>query len=252
MVNPSASATIGKDQALVFLHILNNRHEGYRIPRSVPASLRATFQKSQISYDLDKNQDISGGRRLGKGRDTSTISGKKEAFGESYLTRLGVGGRGNYKHSGKDSHPKNIGKGASRADSDLGGGFIGTDFGAASKDQDWEEVRLKRELAELEAKITETEAAAEKRRNRDKYGAGGSKAALVKRELEQMLDYKRRTLRELEEGGGLAKNGANLKSAREDLEMIREQVNTLEQHLKTREGVLVGLLGEAEDEKARR
>lgn len=84
----------------MFLHILNNRHEGYRIPRSVPASLRATFQKNQISYDLDKNEDIISKSRLGKGRDMSTITGKKEAFGESYLTRLGVGGRGNYKHSG--------------------------------------------------------------------------------------------------------------------------------------------------------
>lgn len=100
LVNPSGSTSIGKDQALVFLHILNNRHEGYRIPRSVPASLRATFQKNQINYDLDK---VDTGRSLGSGRrDMDTISGKKEAFGESYLTRLGVGGRGNFKHSGMD------------------------------------------------------------------------------------------------------------------------------------------------------
>lgn len=102
LVNPSASASIGKDQALVFLHVLNNRHEGYRIPRSVPASLRATFQKNQINYDLDK---VDSGRSLGSGRrDMNTISGKKEAFGESYLTRLGVGGRGNFKHAGRNHH----------------------------------------------------------------------------------------------------------------------------------------------------
>lgn len=100
LVNPSGSSSIGKDQALVFLHILNNRHEGYRIPRTVPASLRATFEKNQINYDLDKVKDT--GRSLGSGRrDMNTISGKKEAFGESYLTRLGVGGRGNFKHAGK-------------------------------------------------------------------------------------------------------------------------------------------------------
>jgi hypothetical protein len=236
----------------VFLHILNNRHEGYRIPRSVPASLRATLQKAQISYDLDKNEDIVSGRRLGGGRDTSTISGKKEAFGESYLTRLGVGGRGNYKHSGKN-RVSTVGDGK-KDDSHancVSGEEIGTDF-TASKDQDWEEVRLKRELAELETKIAETEAAAEKRRNRDKYGGGGSKTALVKRELEQMLDYKRRILRELEGGGGLAKSGSNLKNARDDLDMIREQVNALEQHLKTREAVLAGLFREIEEEKAKR
>ncbi|KAH8155356.1 uncharacterized protein LAJ45_00366 [Morchella importuna] len=225
LVNPSSSPSIGKDQALVFLHILNGRHEGYRIPRTVPASLRATFQKNQINYDLDKVKDT--GRGLGSGRrDMNTISGKKEAFGESYLTRLGVGGRGNFKHSG-------------------------TDF-SSTKDKDWEEVRLKRELADLETKIAEAEAAAEKRRNRDKYGSSGSKAALVKRELEQMLDYKRRTLRDLEDGGGSAKGGADLKSVREDLEMVRMQVDAVEQHLREREGVLQGVLDEIEEEKGKR
>jgi len=67
-----------------------------------------------------------------------------------------------------------------------------------------------------------------------------------------MLDYKRRTLRELEEGGGLAKNGANLKGVKDDLEMVREQVNSLEQHLKSREDVLAGLLREIEEERAKR
>jgi len=67
-----------------------------------------------------------------------------------------------------------------------------------------------------------------------------------------MLDYKRRTLRELEEGGGLAKSGANLKGVKEDLEMVREQVNSLEQHLKSREDVLAGLLREIEEERAKR
>lgn len=127
----------------------------------------------------------------------------------------------------------------------------GTDF-SSTKDKDWEEVRLKRELADLEAKIAEAEKAAEKRRNRDKYGAGGSTAALVKRELEQMLDYKRRTLRDLEEGGSGAKNGGSLKSVRDDLDMVKEQVDALEQHLRGREEVLQGLYREIEEEKGRR
>lgn len=129
---------------------------------------------------------------------------------------------------------------------------IGTDF-SSTKDKDWEEVRLKRELADLEAKISQAEAAAEKRRNRDKYGSGGSTAALVKRELEQMLDYKRRTLRDLEEGGSQSKNGgAGLKGVRDDLDMVKEQVDALEQHLRSRDDILQGLYREIEEEKGRR
>lgn len=74
----------------------------------------------------------------------------------------------------------------------------------------------------------------------------------MKRELEQMLDYKRRTLRDLEDGGGSAKGGADLKSVREDLEMVRMQVDAVEQHLREREGILQGVLDEIEEEKGKR
>lgn len=125
----------------------------------------------------------------------------------------------------------------------------GTDFGA-TKDEDWEEVRLKRQLADLEKQIADAEAAAEKRRNRDRHGAAGaSGVALVKRELEQMLDYKRRELRGLEEGGPSIEQGKSLKSVRDDLDMIKDQVGALEQHLSRREEVLRGLLDEVEAER---
>lgn len=129
--------------------------------------------------------------------------------------------------------------------------WAGTDF-SSTKDKDWEEVRLKRELTDLEAKIAEAEKAADKRRNRDKYGSGGSTAPLVKRELEQMLEYKRRALRDLEEGSSQSKGGTTLKSVRNDLDMVREQVDGLEQYLKGREEILQGLYREIEEEKGRR
>jgi prefoldin subunit 5 len=131
-------------------------------------------------------------------------------------------------------------------------GGIGTDF-SATKDEDWEEVRLKKELADLEKRIANAEEAADKRRNRDRHGASGaSQVALVKRELEQMLDYKRRELRSLDEGSGNVEAGKGLKSVRDDLDMVKEQVDALEQHLRRREEVLEEVLREVEEEKSRR
>lgn len=67
-----------------------------------------------------------------------------------------------------------------------------------------------------------------------------------------MLEYKRRTLRDLEEGSSQPKGGTTLKSVRDDLDMVREQVDGLEQYLKGREEILQGLYREIEEEKGRR
>ena len=127
--------------------------------------------------------------------------------------------------------------------------MLGTDF-SATKEQDWEEVRLKRQLAELDKKISDAEASAAARR----AGPGGrnSKPALVRRELEQMLDYKRRELRDLEEGRGSAQTGASLASVRSDLELMKEQVSALESHLESRNQVLDDLRRQIDEEKSRR
>ncbi|KAJ6257061.1 hypothetical protein Dda_7945 [Drechslerella dactyloides] len=215
LVNPNRDLTIGKDQALAFLHMLNQRNDGYRIPRTVPASLRASFEKNQINYTISSV-------KLGNGDAPSGSStSKKNAFAEGYLDRLGLGGRSSYKPSG-------------------------TDF-TASKEQDWEEVRLKRQLADLETKIKDSEAAAQKRSARGADGSLGSKAALVKRELEQMLDYKRRELRDLEDGKGSAQGGASLASARSDLELMKQQIDALEAHLSQRNSVLDDLRRQIDD-----
>lgn len=223
LVNPRQEAAIGKDACLAFLHILNNRHEGYRIPRSVPPSLRATFEQGKIEYQVDKVQ--SAAERWGTKRDDSTLTGKKAKFGDTYLSRLGVGGeRAKQK---------------------------GTDFSTTRTDEEWEEVRLKRQLKELEDKMAKVEEAARRRRER-----GGrredSKPALVKRELEQLLDWKRRELRDLETGEGRAKVGQGLKETADEIAMVKEQVDGLEAHLRKREEVLNDLRRQIEDEKAGR
>jgi len=218
LVNPKSEEGINKDACLAFLHILNNRHEGYRIPRSVPPSLRATFEQGKIEYNIDRVQAASD--RWGTKRDDNTVSGRKAKFGDTYLSRLGVGER----------KPK------------------GTDFSSAPRDGEWEEVRLKKQLREIEEKMAKVEEAAKQRR-----GRGGrredSKPALVKRELEQLLDYKRRELRDLENGEGNTKAGQNLKQFQDEIGMVKEQVDGLQDHLRKREAVLQGLRDQIEAEK---
>ncbi|PNP45829.1 hypothetical protein TGAMA5MH_02569 [Trichoderma gamsii] len=215
LINPSASSSINKDACLAFLHILNNRHDGYRIPRSVPASLRSSFERNQIDYQVD-NQRTGVSSRWATRADDSTTTGKKAKFGDQYLTRLG---RSGFKTAG-------------------------TDF-STEKTEDWEEVRLKRQLQDLDDKMRKVEEIAERR----KGGKRDTKPALVKKELDQLLDYKRRELRDLEEGKGKSAVGGNLKSISDDLETVREQVDGLEAHLRSREQILEQLQREIEDEK---
>ncbi|EPY52947.1 actin cortical patch component End3 [Schizosaccharomyces cryophilus OY26] len=55
LVNPQKAETIDKDQCLVFLHILTQRSQGFRIPKDVPFGLRASFKKGNIDYNLQAN-----------------------------------------------------------------------------------------------------------------------------------------------------------------------------------------------------
>jgi hypothetical protein len=219
LVNPKARESVGKDACLAFLHILNQRSEGFRVPRSVPPSLRASFEKG----DIDHNVERAGNKRWAAQRDDETATGRKSKFGDAYLTRLGVGDRART-------------------------GAKGTDFGGRTT-EDWEEVRLKKQLRELEEKIERVEKEAEGRRHGRR---GDSKPALVKRELELLLDYKRNVLRDLDSGddGGVAVKG--LGGIREEIDTVKEQVEGLQMHLDRRLEVLADLRRQIEDEKASR
>jgi chromosome segregation ATPase len=76
----------------------------------------------------------------------------------------------------------------------------------------------------------------------------------VKRELEMLLDYKRKVLSELEESKyNTNSNGsAGLDGLKGDIEVVKEQVEGLEAHLKERERVLDDLKRQIEDERASR
>lgn len=179
--------------------------------------MRSSFERNQIDYQLD-NQRTAAQSRWAVKADDETATGRKAKFGDQYLTRLG---RSGFKSSG-------------------------TDF-STEKTEDWEEVRLKKQLAELEVKVEKLESAAEIRSS----GKRESKPALVKRELEQLLEYKRKQLRDLEEGKS-SSGGGSLKSVQDDLQTVKEQVDGLDSHLRSREQVLEQLRREIEDEKANR
>lgn len=229
LINPSAHQTVGKDACLAFLHILNNRHEGFRIPRTVPPSLRASFENRGIDYQVDsvRNED-----RANKYDDTTT--GRKAKFGDAYLSRIGSGSGG-----GSGYQPK------------------GTDFSDVVEDEDLERVRLVRELRELEQQHDAAVAAAERKRKQRQEGggqrnvSGGTNWTLVKREAQQMLEYKQRVYVELnsEKSG---KSGEEMKRLREDLALVQEQVEGLEAHLRRREAELQNVKREIDDVKAGR
>jgi hypothetical protein len=218
LVNPKARENVGKDACLAFLHILNQRSEGFRVPRSVPPSLRSSFEKAHIDYDVE-----NAGNRWAERADDNTAAGKKAKFGDAYLTRLGVGDRAN----------------------NYGARAKGTDHGGRTT-EDWEEVRLKKQLKELEEKMERVEKEAEGRRHRRR---GDSKPALVKRELEMLLDYKRGVLREMDSGDGGAVKG--LGGIRDEIETVKEQVEGLQGHLERRKEVLDDLRRQIDEEKGR-
>jgi hypothetical protein len=189
----------------------------------VPPSLRASFERNQIDYQIDNARTSSPAQRWATESGEETSTGRKAKFGDTYLSRLGVGG--------KSSYPAR-----------------GTDFSSTRTTEDWEEVRLKKQLAEIEAKIDKAENAAAGRSK----GVRDTKPALVKRELEQLLDYKRKELRDLESGEGRSKAGASLKGLEEEIGAVREQVEGLGAHLRTREAVLEELRREIEEERVGR
>ncbi|KAF2401686.1 hypothetical protein EJ06DRAFT_474495 [Trichodelitschia bisporula] len=208
---------VNKDAACAFLHLLSQRQDGFRLPRTVPASLRSSFEQGRIEYDVDKVQP---GRRWAVDKDADNATSRKGRFGDAYLSRLGVGDR-----SG-------------------GVGARGTDFSGTPADGEWEGVRLKRQLKDLEDKIARSEKAVEGRRKGRRDGG----PALVKRELEMLLEWKKKELRGLEEGSG-GKTGG-LEGLKADIEVVREQVEGLEGHLRERERVLQDLRAQIEVERA--
>lgn len=211
LVNPKSDEKIDKEQCIVFLHILNQRHKGVKLPRSVPASLRATFGKEMLNYDLDGPQaEIK--KPLEPERKSQGLSG--------YLSKLGLSGQP--ADSSSQSQPGRGSADAASGQQDL----------LTGGDSDWEEVRLRRELADLDARLQKIEAAKQQSQQR-----GSSAAAVVRRELEAMLEYKQTLLARPEATSALK----DAQATREEVDMIAEQLDALREHFQSRQSELQAL-----------
>lgn len=211
LVNPKSFETIDKDQVLVFLHILNQRDNGKRIPRGVPASLRATFSKEVPNYDLNQ---VSPAKPINE-----PSANNKKAFASNYLNKIG-------QSNNNLTNDK------------------GTDF-SATEGTDWEEVRLRRELTNLEDLLKKVQ-------NGTKNQGGSNdnettrELQMIKYEFEQLLRYKQDKLNECKQGG----NTKDLSDVRNDIDLIESQVSTLEEFYENKKNELNQLNHEINSLKA--
>ena len=134
------------------------------------------FSKETPSYDLSESvPQVS----------SPTSANNKKAFGESYLQKVG--------RSTTNER--------------------GTDF-SATEGTDWEEVRLRRELANLEDLLNKT--------SKESSTTQTNELGVTKHEYEQLLKYKEEQLK--------VKPDKNLTDVKNDIELIEGQVRELEQY----------------------
>lgn len=194
LVNPDEEVLIGKDQSLAFMHILNNRQNGYKIPVAIPPSLRTSFHKSRIDFRSVSN--LSG---------STSAATKRSEFAQSYLDRMGIG---------SSSHK-----------------ITGTDFSNKNPNA-WKDDNDNMKKSDIT-----------------------NNSGVVRRELELLLDYKRKELRRLEEQVG--KSGINgnkesdneLSSLRASLDSLKARLEDFEDYYKRRKEEYQELLSQIDKEK---
>lgn len=192
LVNPKQSRAVDKDQCMVYLHILNQRSHGRRVPRSVPASLRATFSKEIPDYNVDSHQGNIGVR---------SSSQNSNAFASGYLEK---------------KHGSAQGRVNTQED----------DFDEAH-DENWEQVKLERELKNLTSRLDNID----KEKEQSK-----SEISMQKYELEQLLKYKQSIL-----AAGQSQSGVDMQTIQDNIESVETQVAQLRDFLKSQKVQLSSL-----------
>lgn len=95
LVNVHSAPQIGKEQCIVFFHILNSRRNGKRVPPTLPGSLRTSFLGSS-NYALSENYSADEIRQqagrpsvpLSFATKSAFSSEKGHAIAGGYLSRL--------------------------------------------------------------------------------------------------------------------------------------------------------------------
>ncbi|CAG8481575.1 6167_t:CDS:2 [Paraglomus occultum] len=82
MVDVNIEQQLGKDAALVFLHILNQRSKGRRIPNQMPKPLRTSLMRGKLDYNYNEALDSSSSKSRSSSGSTR-MSGELELYNSS-------------------------------------------------------------------------------------------------------------------------------------------------------------------------
>lgn len=223
LVNVHSAPQIGKDQCIMFFHILNSRRLGKRVPVTLPGALRTSFL-GDSNYALSDNYSVNEIRQQ-PGRPSVPMSfATKSAFSsqkghvmaDDYLSRLNQ----------KD---------------------------AAAHETLAQEERLKRELESIMRQIDEAEA-------RTRASRGGDATVAVK-ELQGLLAYKQQQVLNddpsilerqlLDQDREIQRQRDALKQLDKVMQGLREQKDLLETHLADSQSELRESQREVESQRSR-
>ncbi|KAI1319991.1 endocytosis defective- protein [Mortierella claussenii] len=210
LVNVHSAPQIGKEQCIVFFHILNSRRLGKRVPSTLPGALRTSFL-GDSNYALSDNysvNEIQAGRPsvpMSFATKSAFSSYKGHAMADDYLSRLN-----------QKDHVAN--------------------------ETMAQEERLKRELESIKRQIEDAE-----QKNRLSRGTAGD-IDVARRELQELLEYKQQQVlnddlsileREmLDQDREIQRQRDALKQLDKVMQGLREQKDLLQTHLADSESEL--------------
>ena len=106
----------------------------------------------------------------------------------------------------------------------------GTDF-SVTQGTDWEVVRLQRELANIDSELSSAQ------QQSTSHNDSNDRMKLVKQQLEQFLEYQKN----LVNNSNTSSESVDVGGLRDDIESIEQQVQMLEEYLKTKKSELHNL-----------